>query len=524
MNLQKLFLVAFFSIILLFSVAALSDASALKGKGTHNQKFGSATKNIVCGDKLCSEVMRDGKTNPQSKFAMYGVHPQGIESRGVVKQQEALPPTDTVCDDYDPNTTDVMVEGICVSTQITSDAIPCDDGDPNTTGDVTYGIGYRCVGISLADGESCDDGDPNTTGDVMGGGLCRGWAQNYSTPTIPSILTGLEITDVTLTSIHIIWTASNDPQLANDPIYYALSRSTSVTGPFTNIGYLLGPGFTDTNLSPGTTYYYQVYAYNSIGQSQPSAITATTVVSSIPTNLTATTLSTTSLKISWTAAGDVSRYTIVRSTSQSGPFAYAGSSFTPAFTDTNLSPGTTYYYQISASTVNGPSEMSAIVSGTTQANPTKSPTTNPNTQCQPGYHYDERGKCVLQNPANPTTGSLPSLSINDVTMNEGHSGVSSMKFTISISELSSEPITFYASIRSGTAKAGSPPSADFGFGENGPEKKLTIPAGSRYIFLTVPIFGDTVGEQHESFSVYLTMPQGASIHNGHGIGMITNDD
>ncbi len=36
------------------------DADAVKSKGRYANSYGSATKNIVCGDKLCSEV--DDKT------------------------------------------------------------------------------------------------------------------------------------------------------------------------------------------------------------------------------------------------------------------------------------------------------------------------------------------------------------------------------------------------------------------------------------------------------------------------------
>ena len=34
----------------------IPDADALKGKGVDNGKYGSATKGIVCGDMLCSEI------------------------------------------------------------------------------------------------------------------------------------------------------------------------------------------------------------------------------------------------------------------------------------------------------------------------------------------------------------------------------------------------------------------------------------------------------------------------------------
>jgi len=38
------------------SVDVIEDANALKSKGTKNQQYGSATKNLVCGAQLCSEI------------------------------------------------------------------------------------------------------------------------------------------------------------------------------------------------------------------------------------------------------------------------------------------------------------------------------------------------------------------------------------------------------------------------------------------------------------------------------------
>jgi len=38
------------------SVDVIEDANALKSKGTKQLKYGSATKNLVCGAQLCSEI------------------------------------------------------------------------------------------------------------------------------------------------------------------------------------------------------------------------------------------------------------------------------------------------------------------------------------------------------------------------------------------------------------------------------------------------------------------------------------
>jgi galactose mutarotase-like enzyme len=47
------------------SVDVIEDANAIKSKGTKTQKYGSATKNIVCGDRLCSEI--EGTQEPKQE-------------------------------------------------------------------------------------------------------------------------------------------------------------------------------------------------------------------------------------------------------------------------------------------------------------------------------------------------------------------------------------------------------------------------------------------------------------------------
>lgn len=75
---MKILVAVFFSFLLLFSVVPLSDANAIKAKGTSVQKYGSKTSNVVCGDKLCSDIIREGDANQQSRFAMGGVSQQAV--------------------------------------------------------------------------------------------------------------------------------------------------------------------------------------------------------------------------------------------------------------------------------------------------------------------------------------------------------------------------------------------------------------------------------------------------------------
>ncbi len=59
------------SVLLLGAMAGplnmIQSAEALKGKGVPSSQYGSATKGIVCGDKLCSEVKAEKKAEPKKK-------------------------------------------------------------------------------------------------------------------------------------------------------------------------------------------------------------------------------------------------------------------------------------------------------------------------------------------------------------------------------------------------------------------------------------------------------------------------
>ena len=52
---------------------------------------------------------------------------------------------------------------------------------------------------------------------------------------------------------------------------YNLRRALASAGPYTNLCNLATTGFADTNVANGTTYYYEVSAMNSIGESAYSA-------------------------------------------------------------------------------------------------------------------------------------------------------------------------------------------------------------------------------------------------------------
>jgi len=68
----------------------------------------------------------------------------------------------------------------------------------------------------------------------------------------------------------------------------------------------------------------------------------------VPNNISATATSSSTIRISWSAVTDATDYYVYRSLSASGFYSIVGSTANTSYTDTGLSPGTTYYYKVSA--------------------------------------------------------------------------------------------------------------------------------------------------------------------------------
>ncbi|HEV7517495.1 MAG TPA: Calx-beta domain-containing protein, partial [Thermoanaerobaculia bacterium] len=113
---------------------------------------------------------------------------------------------------------------------------------------------------------------------------------------------------------------------------------------------------------------------------------------------------------------------------------------------------------------------------------------------------------------------LPSLTINDVSLNEGNAGTTSFTFTVSLSAPAGPGgVTFDIATADGTATAPSDYTAKSLTGQ-------TIPAGSSTYSFTVLVNGDTAPEANETFLVNVGNVTGANVTDGQGQGTIVNDD
>ncbi|GIK67454.1 MAG: hypothetical protein BroJett018_52480 [Chloroflexota bacterium] len=179
------------------------------------------------------------------------------------------------------------------------------------------------------------------------------------------------------TSIRLNWTDN-----ASDETNFGIERSPNGTTGWSQIGSTVAnvASFTDTvYLACGTTYHYRVRAYRSgdaifSAYSNVATATTNTCPPAAPSNLMATTLSQTAIRLTWTDnASDETHFGIERSPNGTTGWSQIGSTLTnvASFTDTvYLACGTTYYYRVRAyrATDTTYSAYSIIIaSGTTSA-------------------------------------------------------------------------------------------------------------------------------------------------------------
>jgi O-glycosyl hydrolase/fibronectin type 3 domain-containing protein len=203
-----------------------------------------------------------------------------------------------------------------------------------------------------------------------------------STGSAPTAPTNLAATTASSSQINLSWTASTTSGVTYSVFRSTTSGFTPGSGNQVTSG-LTGTTYSNTGLLSGTAYYYLVEAVDSNGSSVPSnqATAATTaVIPAAPTNLTATTASSSQINLSWTATttpGTIT-YSVYRSTTSgftagSGNLVTSGVSGT-TYSNTGLTGSTAYYFLVEAVNTAGSSPASNQATATTTAPAPAAPT------------------------------------------------------------------------------------------------------------------------------------------------------
>lgn len=113
----------------------------------------------------------------------------------------------------------------------------------------------------------------------------------------------------------------------------------------------------------------------------------------------------------------------------------------------------------------------------------------------------------------------PTLSINDVTVTEGDSGSLNATFTVTLLPASSGTVTVDFATADGSTN---PATANNDYTDT--TGTLTFAAGQISKTISVPILGDVLDEDNETFFVNLTNATGALVSDAQGLGMIKDND
>lgn len=167
-------------------------------------------------------------------------------------------------------------------------------------------------------------------------------------PDAPANLTGTAGAD----SAALSWDAVES---GTETVTYNVYRGT-VTGSIngkTKIGSgLSATSYTDSSLTAGTAYYYQVTAQDSTGESNASnEVKVTPGGLPAPASLTASAVAG-QVNLAWGTVSGATGYNVYRGTTQTGTVSgkskIATGVSTASYTDATVTRGTTYYYQVTA--------------------------------------------------------------------------------------------------------------------------------------------------------------------------------
>jgi hypothetical protein len=111
---------------------------------------------------------------------------------------------------------------------------------------------------------------------------------------------------------------------------------------------------------------------------------------------------------------------------------------------------------------------------------------------------------------------VPSISVADVSFQEGNSGNTNAAFTLTVSAVSGQAVSVAYATANGTATSPGDYVATSG--------TANIPAGASSVVVNVSVVGDTVLEPNETFLLNLSSPVNATIADPQATGTIINDE
>lgn len=193
------------------------------------------------------------------------------------------------------------------------------------------------------------------------------WSNDAASTTLvapPAAPTGLSVTASSSSQLDLAWTDNSSNETG-----FAIFRKSG-SGDFAQIAVApaKATSFSDRGLSPNTTYTYRVRAVSGLGSSgwsNDAGGTTPVVLPGAPSGLSATVLTTSLLRLTWTGAGARSGFEIWRRTGTGAWSRLAAGWSVALYYDRTVVPNTTYTYRVRAVTGSGASDWSNEASAAT---------------------------------------------------------------------------------------------------------------------------------------------------------------
>jgi autotransporter-associated beta strand protein len=176
---------------------------------------------------------------------------------------------------------------------------------------------------------------------------------NVTIPLPPPAATNLQVLSVSSSEIDLQWTDNAGHNTQGYHVYRATNH-----GSFALIANLpptsrIAPdpyGFSDTSVSPGTFYEYQIVCYNTSGNNGLADISTTSLTT--PPNLVYIQLSGTTATLYFSVSAGAVNYNVYRGAASGAETLLASHVSGSPYTDSTLTSGTTYYYYVTSVNAN----------------------------------------------------------------------------------------------------------------------------------------------------------------------------
>ena len=190
-----------------------------------------------------------------------------------------------------------------------------------------------------------------------GGSSAPAGPKDAVTPMAPTPPINVQASGITTSSVTLSWQGT-----AANALGYKITRqlASNNSQPIATLGPSVSSYTDNSNLSPGSPYEYVVVAYNLAGPSAGVSVFLQTLALP-PANLTAAG-GADQVTLSWAASNGATGYNIYRGTAPGAEATtpVATNVTTTSFVDSGLTPGTTYYYQVTSIDGSGEGPRGAV--------------------------------------------------------------------------------------------------------------------------------------------------------------------